>query len=60
MQSTLDDDVSKVIANKDHFWLSFVAPGAEPNWSYCSRCGKKESDLKLPDETYLPCKGFVG
>ena len=61
MRSTLDADVAKIISNKDHTFVTFIAPGSEPNWEYCSRCGSKKDDLKINDgANYLPCKGFVG
>ena len=58
--STLDIDVRTILANKDHSFALFVAPGSEPNWEYCQRCGRKKEDLKLLDGKYLDCRGFVG
>ncbi len=58
--SILDAEVAKTLANKEHQWKTFTAPGLEPNWDYCERCGRKREDLKPPDGgTYFPCRGFI-
>lgn len=56
--SGLDAEVAKIISNKEHSWSTFVAPGTEPNYDYCSRCGQKKENLVVSG-SYLPCKGFV-
>jgi hypothetical protein len=60
MKSTLDGDVAKAIADKDHQWATFVAPANEPNWDYCTRCGQKRDAVKNDAGSYYPCRGFIG
>jgi hypothetical protein len=60
VQSTIDDAVAEIRKDTEHRWAEIVVAGSEEKLEYCNRCGRRKEDLRLPNEGYLPCRGFVG
>jgi hypothetical protein len=58
MESTIDAEVAKILADKEHNWAKVALPEGEAD--ICLRCGRHREGLKRADDgSYQPCRGFV-
>ncbi len=55
-ESDFDVAVAKLVSDEIHVWWK---DKDEVEW--CERCGKRKTDLMLPDKayTFFPCRGFI-